>query len=143
MAVIEIEKVILCIILLLESYIDIKKKQVWICLPVLAAGVGILCIITEKKVSIKELIICLGITAIFWAISKVSNEALGIGDVWVIGSILIVMGAVNGVGVLFLSFLLAAVYGGILLVIKKWRKSITFPFVPFLFLGTLGGVWLG
>ena len=143
MAAIEIGKIILCITLFLESYIDIKKKQVWICLPMLAMGVGGLCIILEKKTSIKELIICMGITAIFWVISKVSREALGIGDVWVIGSILIVMGVMKGVGVLFLSFLLAAVYGGILLAIKKRGKHITFPFVPFLFMGTMGGVWLG
>lgn len=143
MAVIEITKVILCMILFLESYVDIKKKQVWIWLPMLSAGVGILGIISEKKVSIKELILCLGITAIFWVISKISNEALGMGDVWVIGSILIVMGVMNGMGILFLSFLLAAVYGGILFVIKRRGKNRTFPFVPFLFLGTIGGVWMG
>lgn len=143
MAVIGIAETILCIILFWESYIDIKKKQVWIWLPLLAAVVGILCIIIEKRVSIKELIICLGITAVFWVISKVSKEALGMGDVWIIGSILIVMGVMNGVGILFLSFLLAAVYGGILLVVKKKGKHITFPFVPFLFLGTMGGVWMG
>lgn len=142
MAVIGIEKVVLCMILLLESYIDIKRKQVWIWLPMLAASVEILCIIIEKNINIKEFIICMGITAIFWIISKVSNEALGMGDVWIIGSILIVMGVMDGMGILFLSFLLAAVYGAILLVVKKKGKHITFPFVPFLFLGTIGGVWM-
>ncbi len=142
MADIGVGKVILCIILFLESYIDIKKKRVWIWPIVSTASVGIFGKIIEKNVSIKELIISLGITAIFAVISKVSNEALGMGDVWIIGSILIVMGVMKGVGILFLSFLLAAVYGGILLVVKKKGKNITFPFVPFLFLGTIGGVWM-
>lgn len=142
MVVIEAAKIILCIVLCLESFLDIKKKQVWICLPAFMVGVGILCAVLEKQMSIKELVICAGITTILGVISKVSNEAIGMGDVWVIGSILAVMGLMNGVGILFLSFLLAAVYGGILLAAKKTGKQKTFPFIPFLFLGTIGGVWM-
>lgn len=136
-------KIVLCVILCVESFLDIKKKQVWFCLPALAVGIGFFFAVQEKQISIKELLICGGITVIFGVISKVSNEALGMGDVWVIGSILAVMGVVKGVGILLLSFFLAAVYGGILLIVKKTGKQKTFPFVPFLFLGTIGGVWMG
>lgn len=136
-------RIVLCVILCVESFLDIRKKQVWLWLPVLAAGCGIFFAMQQKQISIKELFLCGGITVIFGIISKVSNEALGMGDVWVIGSILAVMGVMKGVGILFLSFFLAAVYGGILMIVKKTGKQKTFPFVPFLFLGTMGGVWMG
>lgn len=139
---IEAAKIILCIALFLESLIDIRIRRVCIWLPILTAGAGVLCAIINDSLSLQELMLDFGITAIFFTISKVSKEALGIGDVWVIGSILIVMGVMDGIGILFLSFLLAAVYGGVLWA-KNKRKDGTFPFVPFLFLGTIGGVWIG
>ncbi len=135
-------KVILCIILCVESFLDIKKQQVWILLPVLAAGIGIWCSAQEKQISIKELFICICITMMLGGVSKISNEALGMGDVWIMGSILAVMGVMDGIGILFLSFLLAALYGGSLLMVKKAGRKKTFPFVPFLLLGTIGGVWI-
>ncbi len=143
MITIETAKIILCITLFLESVIDIKKKQVWIGFPILASGVGVFCGISEDTLSLQELGLELGITIIFWIISKVSKEAIGMGDVWVIGSILLVTGVMEGMGVLFLAFLLAAVYGGVLWIGKKKGKDKMFPFVPFLFLGTVGGVWMG
>lgn len=143
MITIETAKIILCITLFLESVIDIKKKQVWIGFPILASGVGVFCGISEDTLSLQELGLELGITIIFRIISKVSKEAIGMGDVWVIGSILLVTGVMEGMGVLFLAFLLAAVYGGVLWIGKKKGKDKMFPFVPFLFLGTVGGVWMG
>lgn len=143
MITIEIAKIVLCITLFLESIIDIKKKQVWIGFPVLASAVGVFCAITEDTLSLQELVLELGITIILGIISKVSKEAIGMGDVWVIGSILLVTGVMEGMGVLFLAFLLAAVYGGVLWIGKRKGKDRMFPFVPFLFLGTVGGVWMG
>jgi leader peptidase (prepilin peptidase)/N-methyltransferase len=140
---IEIAKIVLCITLFLESIIDIKKKQVWIGFPVSASAVGVFCAITEDTLSLQELVLELGITIILGIISKVSKEAIGMGDVWVIGSILLVTGVMEGMGVLFLAFLLAAVYGGVLWIGKRKGKDRMFPFVPFLFLGTVGGVWMG
>lgn len=89
------------------------------------------------------MVLCLGITAVFFVISRATGEALGMGDVWVIGSILAVMGVLDGIEILCFSFLLAAFYGSVLFWRKKKGKQETFPFVPFLFLGTMGGMWIG
>lgn len=141
--IIEPAKIVLCIILFWESIIDIRKKQVWLVLPLLTSCVGILCTIVKDMLTLQEFLMELGITAVFWMISKISKEALGMGDVWVIGSILFVMGVMEGMAVLFLAFLMAAVYGGVMWLGKKNGKDKTFPFVPFLFLGVVGGVCIG
>lgn len=129
--------------LALESIVDLRKKRVWVLLPALVTGAGGMVAVFAEKREVAEIILCLGVTAVFFVISRATGEALGMGDVWIIGSILAVMGILDGIEILCVSFLLAAFYGSILFWRKKKGKKETFPFVPFLFLGTMGGMWMG
>lgn len=143
MRIIELSRWILYLTLFLESITDIRKKQIWIGFPMFASFMGVWCAIRNRTWFVWEFVLELGIIVVFGIISKVSKEALGMGDVWVIGSILLVLGAMDGIGVLFLAFLFSAIYGGVMWCFKKKGKDSAFPLVPFLLLAALGGVTLG
>ncbi len=78
-------------------------------------------------------------------LSKVTREALGMGD----GLLMLVLGSFLGLGealdVLLLALFFAALWAGILLFVRKKHKDYEFPFVPFLLAGYLGrwilGIW--
>lgn len=134
-------KILLIIILGLESVRDIKRKEVWIVLPAILMVVGFLYQQYVNKISGKEAIYTVLVVITSGLISKFTGEALGKGDVWVIGSIMAVCGFWEGLESILFAFVLAAVYGGVLFIKKKSRNT-EIPFLPFLLTGVLGGVWL-
>lgn len=134
-------KILLIIILGLESVRDIKTKEVWIVLPGILMVAGFLYRWYEGKINGKETAYLALVVITAGLISKFTREALGMGDVWVIGSIMAVCGFWEGLESILFAFMLAAVYGGVLF-IKKKSKDTQIPFLPFLFTGVLGGMWL-
>ncbi len=74
-------------------------------------------------------------------LSRVTREALGLGD----GLLVLVLGSFLGLNealdVLLLALFFAAVWAGILLLIRKKHRDYEFPFVPFVLAGYLGR-WL-
>ncbi len=70
-------------------------------------------------------------------LSVLTEEAIGYGD----GILVVICGFSLGVwqclGILMLAFMLAGLFGVMLLVIKKGNKKSRIAFVPFLLLGTL------
>lgn len=134
-------KVLLAVVLAIESLRDIKSRQVWIVLPGVLMIVGILNQWMGKEIKIREFAASFMVVLATVIVSKITKEALGMGDVWVIGCIMSICGLVEGMESILLAFVFSAVYGGVLLV-KGNGKNTQIPFVPFLFLGVLGGVWL-
>ncbi|MGI6006069.1 MAG: hypothetical protein ACOX8E_01085 [Ruminococcus sp.] len=73
---------------------------------------------------------------------KVTNEAVGYGD----GLTVLMLGVCHGLWkvceIVLGGMLLSAVWGGILLIVKKkgWKQE--FPWIPFLFLAYLGGMFI-
>ena len=65
------------------------------------------------------------------------KEAMGFGDVKLMGALGIIFGAYNIVVISILSFLLAAVISIILIVSKKKKSSEYIPFGPFIVIATL------
>lgn len=135
-------KIILGILLLAESVIDIRSKHVLVWMPLLAGIIGVGYSIIGGNFRISEVGASLVVVFILFMISKLTKEALGMGDIWVIGSILITMGFVEGIKIIFLAFLLAGTYGGTLMLVKKCGGKKRIPFIPFLFLGFIGGEWI-
>lgn len=133
-------KILLVIILGLESVRDIKRKEVWIILPGIMMVAGFLYQWYVNEISGKEALYMALVVLTAGVISKLTKEALGMGDVWVMGSIMAVCGFWEGIESILLAFFLSAVYGGVLFINKS--KNTQIPFVPFLFTGVLGGVWL-
>lgn len=132
-------KIILGILLLVESIIDIKSKKVWLWMPFLAGIVGLGYRILKGYTNIPEVGAILAVFLLLFLISKITKESLGMGDVWVIGSLLLAIGLVEGIKSIFIGFLLTGIYGGILMVIKKCGGKTRIPFIPFLLAGFIGG----
>lgn len=133
-------KIMLGVLLLAESVIDIKSKQVWLWMPLCIGSVGIGYRVLHGYTNTLELVVSLIVVLLFFIISKITKESLGRGDVWVIGSILLAIGLKKGMEIIFLGFLLAGIYGGILMIVKKCSGKKSIPFIPFLLVGFLGGV---
>lgn len=128
-------------IMLIESILDIKTKQVWIVPPILLMVTGVVWDLIQEKRGVGEIVGMTIIVLLLVLISKGSKEALGMGDVWLIGSILGVQGMLVGIESVVLAFLLSGIYGGIQLVRYKSGKR-RFPMAPFLLVGTIGGVYM-
>jgi leader peptidase (prepilin peptidase)/N-methyltransferase len=79
---------------------------------------------------------------LFLGISKLSKEAIGYGDSWLIGILGILMGAREMLAVLFIASLLAAAGSLIILWKKRWNKKAAIPFVPFVAVVYLGAILL-
>lgn len=134
-------EIILLIVLVIESIRDIKSRQIWIPLPISLIAAEIFFQTVQREIQIKELIVILILVVVLAAISMISKEALGMGDVWMMGSILVVLGMINGLECIYISFVLAGIYGGVLW-LKKRNRNVEIPFVPFLLAGSVGGLWL-
>ena len=91
-----------------------------------------------KKVSVRSLLILLG--GVFLFLSWFTQESFGYGDSILILILGILSGGWNLLWILFAAFLIASVYGGIMIARKKYTRKNSFPFIPFLTVAYLGGM---
>lgn len=127
----------LLIMLFLNSYLDLKYKKISVLVCVIFAIEAVLLNLQSDNNGLRYVFgFVVGLVVIL--ISKITNGAIGIGDGYVICVIGIFMGVHAVIQVLMGAFLLAAVVGIGLMIIRKVRRGMTLPFVPFL----LGSVLL-
>ena len=126
--------------LLVCTVIDLKTKKVypWMCIVnyVLVIGIKILL----NKIELKALLLGLAISAILFAVSIITKEAIGRGDVWIL---LTLTGILNGEGVLeilFTALFICSVFSIVMLATKKMKMKNALPFVPFLLIGNV--LWI-
>ena len=139
----EIKHIVCILYLFLLSLIDIKKRKIpiWGLIIGVAMSVLLQCIIRDKDFI---LIVSGAMTGIiFIVVSRVTNEKFGYGDSILILALGIFLGFWNILYLLFIAFLLAAVYSIFLLSVYHRGKKESFPFVPFLAMGYVGGMMLG
>ena len=121
----------------INSWIDIRRKQISLLSVGFFMAVGILyeCVVLEKN------------PAVFWGllpgavllgVSKLSREALGMGDALLMLVLGIYLGLEAALDVLLLALFLDAVWAGILVFTAKKSRNYAFPFVPFLLIGYVG-----
>lgn len=124
------------------SVSDWKKKTISVLWLVLL-GVAVICftVICNPVDSRLRLSGAL-IGVLFLIISKCTKEAIGYGDSWLILFLEIYMGCVRGTTVLFVAALLSGVVSLFFLWKKRWKKTETLPFVPFLCVSYLGAMVL-
>ena len=127
----------LCTVIFLaaNSWLDIKKREISLILTVAYAGCGILCSILQGR-EIQDVLIPVGIGALFLASGFASRGAIGVGD----GCILLALGTLLDteiyIQMLCIGFFLAAFWSGILLVIRKKSRDTEIPLMPF-----IGGIY--
>lgn len=120
-----------------NTWMDLRRRRValWSAAAVLLAGIIYQTFYTKQATELL-LGIVPGIALVL--ISKLTEGALGMGDALVMLALGSVLGLSEGLQVLTAALLLAAVWAGILLVIRGRKKNYEFPFIPFLLLGYVG-----
>ena len=122
--------------------LDWKSKELPVWLLVLYSGVSVSLTLLCREESWESVAAGLGLGAVFFLISKVTKEAVGYGDSWLI----LLLGARLGIEkVLWLLFVasLGGVFVSLLyLWMHRWNRNATLPFVPFLTLAYLGVMFL-
>ncbi len=131
----EIEKigfVLVGVILGIQSFWDVKDREILVRLSLLGALIGIIVDLLVKRSLLSVMFAILpGVTLL--VLSRITREAIGYGD----GILILVMGffyRVNDVlSIILLAFVLAGLVGLFLLVILRKKGKYEIPFVPFLF----------
>lgn len=120
------------------SFYDIKEKE--IPMRSIVAGGGLLLVTTlvAGSFSVHASIGGLLLGGILYGISKLTQEAMGVGDVMVFGILGIVLGGIQALVLLFYSLVLAAIFSIMLLLLHKVSKKQAIPFLPFVWLSYLG-----
>ena len=136
-------------VLLIVSMIDINYQIIPDSVLIFGGVVGIISVIFELYVSWKSSLIGLAVVPLplliiyFVAILIYKKEALGFGDIKLMAVVGLFLGWKIGLLSLVLGIYLAGIYGIILLVFKKGKRSDIFAFGPFLCGGTLIALLLG
>ena len=133
------EKILTLFYLWINARNDIRKRQIILWTVVLYTAAGIIAII-YKGDDLKMLLIVLAaaLPGIFFSVA--SKGALGLGDVLMLISLGIMLDFWEFIIVFGIGLFTAAVYSGILFLIKKAGRKTEIPFVPFLLLGYAGGL---
>lgn len=126
-------------ILIPMTITDIRQKKINVLLCLIGTIPGIAFSLILGKTTITAVLFSLIAGIILLGISICTGGEIGIGDgpaVIFVGSVL---GLKNVATVLMLSFIMAALYSLILLIIKKATGKSRIPFIPFLFSGSVAG----
>lgn len=120
------------------ALIDLRTRKLPVWILVLASGVVVVFRICHWE---KHTFLWLGgiaVGAVFLLVSKLTDEALGYGDSWMIMLLGIYLGLWDVLLLLSMAFLLSGMMALVFLIRNKWSKKVSFPFVPFLALSYMG-----
>ena len=124
------------------AVVDWKDKRIPVRLLVLMSlVVGVFSLLCQNAGIVSRLFGA-GVGVLAFAVSRVTKEALGYGDDWIILILGIYMGGSKILELLLWASLFLGVVSLFFLFKKKWRRDITIPFVPFLGIAYLGVIFL-
>lgn len=126
------------VLLGLAGIIDWKKREVPIWLLVIMSVVILVFAMFCGDVDIWYRLAGALLGVVFFVISKFTKEAVGYGDSWLILLLGIHMGILEALQVLFAASLMAAIFAIFYLWRRRWKRSETLPFVPFLAIAYAG-----
>lgn len=116
---------------------DMKTKRVKMWVIVAFALFGILINIISKSNSLISVLGGVGVGILLLIFSVLTKEKIGKGDAYILMVTGIYLGFINTIVLLWLSSILAAIYG--IIEIRKYdnddKAKIELPFIPFLLLG--------
>ena len=125
----------------LNTWTDIRRKEISLVAAAVFAAGSLIWTACTGRIS-TSFFIPVGISAFFLVVSIVTKGALGMGDGWLMMALGIAMETEEFLVMLLIGLGCSAIWAGILLVILHNGRKAEIPFVPFLFLGYIGGVLL-
>lgn len=127
------------VFLAMNSWLDIRRREISLLLTVVYAGCGIIYSILQGR-KIQDVLISAGIGILFLAAGLISRGAIGAGDCWILLALGALLDTETYIRMLCIGFFLAAFWSGILLVIRRKSRKTEIPLVPFLLAGYIGGI---
>lgn len=127
------------VFLAMNSWLDIKRREISLLLTVVYAGCGIIYSILQGR-KIQDVLIPAGLGILFLAAGLISRGAIGAGDCWILLALGALLDTETYIRMLCIGFFLAAFWSGILLVIRRKSRKTEIPLVPFLLAGYIGGI---
>ena len=127
------------VFLAMNSWLDIRRREISLLLTVVYAGCGIIYSILQGR-KIQDVLIPAGIGILFLAAGLISRGAIGAGDCWILLALGAMLDTETYIRMLCIGFFLAAFWSGILLVIRRKSRKTEIPLVPFLLAGYIGGI---
>lgn len=125
----------------INSWTDVRKRQISLLSVAIFALIGLTYQGLYKK-QMSPILLGLIPGILLLTISRVTREALGMGDALLMLVLGIFLGLQSSVEVLLLALFLAAFWAGILMLLCRKKRDYEFPFVPFLLLGYIGRILL-
>lgn len=127
------------VFLAMNSWLDIRRREISLLLTVVYAGCGIIYSILQGR-KIQDVLIPAGIGILFLAAGLISRGAIGAGDCWILLALGALLDTETYILMLCIGFFLAAFWSGILLVIRRKSRKTEIPLMPFLLAGYIGGI---
>lgn len=127
------------VFLAMNSWLDIRRREISLLLTVVYAGCGIIYSILQGR-KIQDVLIPAGIGILFLAAGLISRGAIGAGDCWILLALGALLDTETYIRMLCIGFFLAAFWSGILLVIRRKSRKTEIPLVPFLLAGYIGEI---
>lgn len=127
------------VFLAMNSWMDIRRREISLLLTVVYAGCGIIYSILQGR-KIQDVLIPAGIGILFLAAGLISRGAIGAGDCWILLALGALLDTETYIRMLCIGFFLATFWSGILLVIRRKSRKTEIPLVPFLLAGYIGGI---
>lgn len=127
------------VFLAMNSWLDIRRREISLLLTVVYAGCGIIYSILQGR-KIQDVLIPAGIGILLLAAGLISRGAIGAGDCWILLALGALLDTETYIRMLCIGFFLAAFWSGILLVIRRKSRKTEIPLVPFLLAGYIGGI---
>lgn len=127
------------VFLAMNSWLDIRRREISLLLTVVYAGCGIIYSILQGR-KIQDVLIPAGLGILFLAAGLISRGAIGAGDCWILLALGALLDTETYIRMLCIGFFLAAFWSGILLVIRRKSRKTEIPLVPFLLAGYIGGI---
>ncbi len=125
------EQICVLSFLSMNSFQDIRKRQVYLSVIVIYGVLGILYVFWHRD-NLAVLLLGAVPGLLLMCVGKASGGALGMGDGLAVMISGIYMGIWNTLEFIALSLFLAAVWAGFLMFVKKKGRKASFPFVPFM-----------
>ena len=127
------------VFLAMNSWLDIRRREISLLLTVVYAGCGIIYSILQGR-KIQDVLIPAGIGILFLAAGLISRGAIVAGNCWILLALGALLDTETYIRMLCIGFFLAAFWSGILLVIRRKSRKTEIPLVPFLLAGYIGGI---
>lgn len=125
----------------INSWIDIRKKEISLLLTGIFAAAAVLRLLYRGNFS-ADMLLSVGMGIFFVGMSIVTAGNVGMGDSLVMLALAVAMETEAFFLMLLIALAVSAIWAGILLVPMQKSRDTQIPFIPFLLLGYAGSLWL-